>query len=301
MDRGLVAGTNSKMTGIQVAALITSLIAFAAFGGLIWQLSDAKDRRWLLGLIVLGIPLSPLAYHCLRLPMHSILATWLGSDSRLLAFCQLWYAPVTEEPAKLLPLLLLIPMVGYRMTGANLVPVAMSLGLGFAIGEMWLVASLVGHSPEIAKLPFYQFGGFFNERLATCITHAGFTSLALWGIQRGRLKMIAGMAGAMTFHFLGNFPIFLMNTDFAGLGKPVWVSLVSIWLLICVVFAALLLAILHAGTKRVFAMMVTGQMKCPECGQFYRQPILGGNFGMWRYEPCGACHKWHWISLKEIQ
>ena len=42
-------------------------------------------------------------------------------------------------------------------------------------------------------------------------------------------------------------------------------------------------------------------MICPGCGAIYRQPILLGlNFGMSRYERCGACRKWHWVSLSNL-
>lgn len=288
------------MTGIQIAALITSLAAIATFGTLIWQLCDAADRTWLFWLAVFALPMSPMAYYGVRIPMNAVLKDWLSHDSILLSVCQLWYAPVTEEPAKLLPLLLSWPAFRYRLHRSNIVLAAMSLGLGFAIGEIWLVASFVDRNAELSKLPFYAFGGFLNERLSTCVAHAGFTSLALWGLQFGIFRRVAGLMGAMTFHFLANFPIFLMNVDFAKLGKPAWSTLVSVWLLLCVIASAILLAILHAGTKRFVSLMTTAKVKCPECGELYRQPILGGNFGVWRYEPCGVCHKWHWISLKDI-
>lgn len=301
VDRRLAAGTIIEMNGIQIAAVITSLLAIAAFGTLIWQLCDAKDQAWLFGLALFALPMSPLAYYCVRLPLHGFLTEWLTRDSILLTICQLCYAPVTEEPAKLLPLFLAWLIFRDWFNRSNIVLTAMSLGLGFAIGEIGLVASLIGRNPDFSKLPFYAFGGFLNERLATCIAHAGFTSLALWGLQFGTIRRVAGLLGAMTFHFLSNFPIFLMNVDFARLGKPAWSILVSVWLLFCVIVSALLLAIMHAGTKRIVSLMTTAKVKCPECGEFYRQPILGGNFGVWRYEPCGACRKWHWISLKDIQ
>ena len=288
------------MSGIDIAAVITSLLAVAALGTLIFQLCDANDRTWLLGLGVLALPMSPLAYYCVRLPINALLTEWLPHDSIWLTLCQLCYAPLTEEPAKLLPLVVAWPIFKHRLNRSNIVLAAMSLGLGFAIGEIWLVASFVSRNPEYSRLPFYAFGGFLNERLSTCIAHAGFTSLALWGLQSGMPRSVAGLLGAMTFHFLANFPIYLMKVDFANLGKPVWSTLTSVWLLICVIASAILLTILHAGTKRFVSLMTTAKVKCPECGEFYRQPILGGNFGVWRYEPCGACHKWHWINLKDI-
>ena len=289
------------MTGIDIAALLTSLLAAAAFGTLIYQLCDATDRIWILCLGLLGLPLSMLAFYAVRMPLDSLLTGWLGKGSTLLTTCQLWYAPLTEETAKLFPLLVAWPIFRRQLNDTNRVPVAMALGLGFAIGEMWLVAQFVRSNPEFSELPFYQFGGFINERLATCLAHPGFTVLALWGLQRKGFRAALGIIAAMTFHFASNFPIYLMGVDLGNLGRPTWAMIVSGWLLICVIASVLTLAVMHAGTKRIVHLVMTAKVKCPECGELYRQPILGGNFGVWRYEPCGACHKWHWVSLKDIQ
>ena len=43
------------------------------------------------------------------------------------------------------------------------------------------------------------------------------------------------------------------------------------------------------------------RMICPGCGGTYRQSLLWGlNFGMSRYERCGHCHKWHWVTMKNL-
>ena len=287
------------MSGIDLAALLTTLLALAAVGTIVWQVSDPADRRWLTCLCVFGLPLSPLAFYVIRLPLDRVLTNWIGKDSLLLIVCQLCYAPCTEEPAKLLPLLFVWPFFKQRLQPRNLVPAALALGLGFAIGEMWLVAHFVRSKPELATLPFYQFGGFLNERLMTCVTHAGFTVLALWGLQRGGLRIILGMLAAMLAHFLGNFPIFLMSIDCGGWGSDVWGAIVFAWVLGFVVASFVLLTVMHGGVK-LLRRVLKAKMKCPECGATYSQPWLGGNFGMWRYEPCGACHKWHWISLRDL-
>ena len=98
------------MTCIEIAALLTSLLAVAAFGTLVYQLCDAADRIWLICLGLFGLPLSALAFYGVRLPLDSVLTAWFGKGSTLLTVCQLWYAPLTEEPAKLLPLLIAWPI-----------------------------------------------------------------------------------------------------------------------------------------------------------------------------------------------
>jgi len=122
---------------------------------------------------------------------------------------QLSYAPLTEEPAKLLPWLLL-SYFGMRLFPSRklVVPLAMTIGLSFAIGEFWLV--------------------------------------------------------------------------------------------VIVVLSLVCLCRLHFG-KSVLRRIWQARMICPECGAVYKQPIiLGLNAGTWRYEPCGACRKWHWVSIKNL-
>ena len=289
------------MNGIEIAAILTGLLAIAALGTLILQLCARSDRVWLLCMGIVGLPLSLMTFYLVRIPVDSILTQWLGRGSTSLTVCKLWYAPLTEEPAKLLPFLLLWPLFRRNLDEANRVLVALSVGLGFAVGEMWLVAKLAGQDPAIAKLAFYEFGGFLNERLITCVAHSGFTVIALWGLQRGGIRLVIGIAGAMILHFLANFPIFLMNIDFGGLGKPTWSAMLMVWLICWGVGSAVLLGVMHAGIERIVHLLMTAKVKCPECGEIYRQPLLGGNFGVWRYEPCGACRKWHWISLKDVQ
>ena len=43
------------------------------------------------------------------------------------------------------------------------------------------------------------------------------------------------------------------------------------------------------------------QPSTPGCVAIYRQPLFYGlNFGMSRYERCGACGKWHWVTPKDL-
>jgi hypothetical protein len=124
----------------------------------------------------------------------------------------LLYAPLTEEPAKLWPLLL--PAFRRSIARGNAVRAAMALGLGFALGEMGFVASLVARQPEMLRLPFYQFSGFFFERLATCILHGGFTATALCRLpalgRNGNAGFAMGLAAAFALHLLGNAPIVIV-------------------------------------------------------------------------------------------
>jgi hypothetical protein len=109
-----------------------------------------------------------------------------------------------------------------------------------------------------------------------------------------------GLAMGMTLHFLGNAPIMLMRRDAWNLGPTTWGLIVQFWLIAFTIAGAFALAGVHLGS-RLMRRVLRGRMICPECGSEYRQPFfLALNFGKWRYEPCGACGKWHWVSLENL-
>jgi len=86
----------------------------------------------------LALPLQPLVFHLVRVPLDHWLAAHLGSASTIYQWTKSLYTPLTEEPAKLLPLL--IPTIRRDIRAENFVRYALAIGLGFAIGEMWFVA-----------------------------------------------------------------------------------------------------------------------------------------------------------------
>jgi hypothetical protein len=288
------------MPGIFIAALITSLLAAAIVGGMLWQTTMPHDRRLILLLVLLGLPLSPLTFYLVRKPLDRYLAAQLGKDSTLLIALRLSYAPLTEEPAKLLPLLLLsLPQFRGRMTNKAAVPIAMALGLGFAIGEIWLIAGFVSSDPKVGHLPFYLYGGFFTERLQTCLIHPGFTVVAVAALQRGWRWFPFGLLGSMLLHFVANFPIYLMQKNVWGLGRETWGTLVGLWVAAFAVGSLILLGLIYFGpamAKKLF----TARVPCPGCGQLYRQPLFAVNMGMKRYERCPLCKKWHWIDIRDM-
>src|SRR5262249_40561836 len=145
------------------------------------------------------------------------LVAQLGARSVAYKWLKTFYAPLTEEPAKLIPLL--IPAIRRDLDARNFVRYALAIGVGFAIGEMSLIAHFIAHRPALAALPFYQFGGYVSERLMTCVFHSAFVAVALW---RWRRRFALGVAGAAALHWLGNFPLSLMAWNAGGLGPTFW-------------------------------------------------------------------------------
>jgi hypothetical protein len=269
--------------GTYIAAIITTVLSLALIGGFVGWRSPRNEWGLLALLLVLELPMSPLAYYGVRVPLDH--AVWPRMpDVATHGFVKTFYAPVTEEPAKLWPLL--IPFVGRRLSRENAVRVAMALGLGFGIGEIWFIAEILHREqPDIAALPFWQLGGFINERFMVCAIHGAFTAVAI----RGRWF---GVPAAMALHFFGNFPIYLKAINAFGWGEKVWTPIVGMWVVAYFLAMLVVLCWLLAGNWELGRLLL-GHATCPDCCTVYARPLFGINLGTKRYERCPACKKWH--------
>jgi hypothetical protein len=278
------------MQGIYLTALLTTGIAAAIFGPLIHKLKMPANERliWLAALVAL--PLQPLAFYLVRAPLDHWVAAQLGSTSLTYQWVTSFYAPLTEEPAKLVPLL--IPAIRRDISPANFVRYALAIGVGFGIGEMWFIAERITHLPAFNGMPFYMFTGFLGERLLVCLLHSAFVCVVLWQLRR---RFALGFAAAMTLHWLGNFPILLLAWNVGGLGKIFWTVAVQLWLMGYVFGALALLSYFTFGQMKP-GLMLFGRRHCPECDGDYDAPLFGLNFGSTRYERCPHCRHWHWTS-----
>jgi RsiW-degrading membrane proteinase PrsW (M82 family) len=99
------------------------------------MLKMPANERLLWFAVALVLPLQPLAFYFVRLPLDHWLVTQLGSASATYQWLTSLYTPLTEEPAKLLPLL--IPAIRHDIRAANFIRYALPIGVGFAIGEIW--------------------------------------------------------------------------------------------------------------------------------------------------------------------
>ena len=275
------------MHQIFITAFLTTALAVAVFGTLIGRLKLPANPRllWLAALIVL--PLEPASFFFVRLPLDHWLTALLGKDSPVLHWLTTFYAPLTEEPAKLVPLL--IPAIRRDITRENFGRYAITIGLSFAIGEMWFIADMVARNPKFAGVPFYLFGGYLSERLMVCAFHSAFVGVALafW-----RRQFAFGVAGAMALHWLGNFPIFLMASNAFGLGATFWAIAVQIWVIVYFIGAVALLSYMVFGRVSP-GRFFYGRRRCPECNAEYDASLFAINLGARRYERCPQCRHWH--------
>ena len=278
------------MHGIYVAAILTTAIALAIFGAVIRKLKLPANPKllWLAALIVL--PLEPASFYFVRVPLDHWLTSVLGSNSVILHWLVTFYAPLTEEPAKLVPLL--IPAIRRDISHANFGRYALAIGLGFAIGEMWFIADIIARNPKFAGVPFYLFGGYLSERLMVCVFHSAFVGLALACL---RNRFWLGETGAMAAHWLGNFPIFLMASNAFGMGATFWAIAVQLWIIAYLIGALALISRFVFGRVSP-GLLFYGRRKCPECGAEYDASLFAANLGATRYERCPHCRHWHFTK-----
>jgi hypothetical protein len=246
-----------------------------------------KDKPLLLAAAFLNLPLSPLTYYFVRTPLDRLIGKLLGAYPHVFLFVKTFYAPLTEEPAKLWPLL--IPLIVRRVTRENVARVALALGVGFGIGEIWLLAPMVATNAEYAAYPWYYFGGFIGERFMVCLLHGAFTAAVLWRLRRG---FVLGLLTAMALHYVGNFPIYLAAIDLFGLSNMAWQYILSLWVVAYFLIMLTILAFFAYG-KLQPGRIFFGLAQCPDCGVLYPRPFWGLNLGFQRYEKCPACKKWH--------
>ena len=301
------------MPSIFVAALVTTVLSIVVFLPIIRHLAPGAIRIYLLGIGLLGLAMSPLAYFCVRVPLMKLLEPdWFGSlipgqsdVSQIYGrdMVRLCYAPLTEETFKLLPWIgALLAGISLQSSRRRLASLALTIGVSFAIGEFWLVAYLIHASknPDIVNLPWYALGGYMSERLMTCFCHTLFAFPTLLLSRRGVGYGLIGLTMGMGLHYLGNAPIVLMHHEAFGISKAVWGILIQFWMVLLVLACMLVLIGAQYGSsmlKRIW----NSRMICPECHATYRQPLfLAMNMGTWRYERCGACKKWHWVTLRDL-
>lgn len=212
------------MKGIYVAAIITTALSLTIIGSFILRKSPKKEWPILVAAMLLQIPMCAAAFYFIRLPLDKFLQGFLGQGSGIYTFLTTLYAPITEEPIKLW--ILLIPWFISKLNGKNAVRIAMAIGLGFGVGEMWFVAAQLAKYPQIASLPWYSLGGYISERFMVCVIHGAFTAVAL---RQFRKAFIMGVLAAIFLHFIGNFPIYLAGNNFWSLGKSTWQVILLLW------------------------------------------------------------------------
>jgi hypothetical protein len=218
--------------GLFVAAAITTALVLCVFAIL---RNQADDKRAMTLALLIAIPLQPLIIYAVRLPIDGLLRTSFGISASLVTIVSLFYAPLTEEPAKWLTAL--VPRIRDAIR-KDPIFLALAVGAGFGIGEIWFLARALINSPSYPDLPFFMFAGFMLERLEVCFLHGALLIPPFYALATGRSFLLGGLAG-MAGHFLLNFPIYLASINVFGLGET-WKPLLLLWTLVFAILGAIL-------------------------------------------------------------
>jgi hypothetical protein len=232
-----------------LAATITTALALLTIGTAAWRAARPADRRLLALAFLIALPLQPLAFYLVRLPLDGALRAAFGIGlGKAWAIIGLSYAPLTEEPSKWL--VLAVPAIRTALTPANAIPLALTVGLGFGIGEIWFLAHAIINQPGYPDLPFWMYYGFVIERLEVCLLHGVFVAIPVVRLAQGH-RFWPGACAAIALHFLTNFPIYPAQLDAFGLGGPAWKVILMAWVAGLTAAGAVTLWRLHCRLTRV--------------------------------------------------
>jgi hypothetical protein len=229
------------MAGIVIAAMIAAAAATLVWGAAILARGPRSDGKLLVTCFLLQLPVSAMTFHFVRAPLDRAVHGLLG-DGAHYAWGRLLYAPITEEPAKLWPLL--VPWIARRVTRSNATRVAAALGLGFGVGEIGLLAELIHTNPRVAGLAWHEFTGFMVERFLMCLVHGLLTAMALLGWKAWRIGLAGGLAIAVALHLAVNLPIAAVHAGWFGSDPTLVSHLMLVWNLAFFIAALVVLLVL---------------------------------------------------------
>lgn len=216
-----------ELPGIAVAALAVALYASVIYGAYLAAKAPRDERPLLALCFALQLPMSALAFVALRQPLDALVRATLGAAHPLYPWVTLLYAPLTEEPAKLLPLA--IPFVAKGVTRANVGRVARALGVGFGVGEALFIAGLLARDPRVAPLPWSAFVPFMRERFEVALIHALLVGVTLLGLTARPRRLARGLALAMGAHLALNLPVLLAAKGWLGADRGRVGALLTAW------------------------------------------------------------------------
>jgi hypothetical protein len=260
-----------------------------------------KAFPWYIAAILVHIPIYWAAFYFYRLPLDWLITRMIEAGSGWHLFTAMTYAPLTEEPAKwvLLPIVAIVLSVTKpEKLPFSPIRMALAIGLGFGIGEMWLLAVGIAKIPDYAGLPWYMFSGYIGERFMVCFLHAAFAAVVWTKIRKG-FNIVWGMLIAMLLHYSANFPIYLKIIDMGNLGEMTWVAIISVY--IYLFFFAMILVVLYLtfGSAPIGSVLY-GEARCPSCGEIYPRPYLAIKVKGKRRERCPHCREVHNIGEGDV-
>jgi len=162
--------------------------------------------------LITALPLSYLINQ-IKLPISQ----WLFANHALdLSYGIIWVliVGITEESIKFLLFLSLFAYLKHvnKNSFRNEVIITYCVGIGFGIGEIWYLLSLLifSVSPIIQGNGWLVYlGGFGFERFFVTFGHAALFMIILFGWKKNKEQLLFYLIIAMLFHALYDFPIIL--------------------------------------------------------------------------------------------
>ena len=169
---------------------------------------------------------------------------------------------------------------------------AIAAGMGFGIGEAWLLAHLYAGNPVFNSYQWYEYTGFISERFTVAIIWVFYWFNNIFHSRKR--KFLLGISLAMLSHFALNF-LFYCLVPMAYLANNYKANIVDV--LVYCVFCFVTCVLIWLGNKPNISLLgklrkALGKATCPKCNATYDRPILGINLLTKRLEKCPNCKKW---------
>lgn len=279
------------MPGIFIAAIITIIVLLCVVSPIIIKCLTGWDRLFaVVSMLFAGAAFFG-AYYLLRIPLDRAVHALIQTDPTGYRWIASLYAPLTEEPAKWIVLILLF--IAGRIKRENKAVWAICLGLGFGIGEILFLAQSVASNSLSVGLPWYYYSGFIMERLMVCFIHSALILIAIEAISSRKYLLILL---APVFHWLLNMAIFLSIQFPFNDGGFLWSQILWTWTTVFLIASLIYLGSRLLNTKERKTSII-GRAVCPECQTLYVRPWRGINRIGKRYERCPNCKHNHWTTL----
>ncbi|MEW6687432.1 MAG: PrsW family glutamic-type intramembrane protease [Candidatus Edwardsbacteria bacterium] len=220
--------------GIYLSAGIATVLSIVLSGYLI-SLWDKSFKKYLL-LVFLLLPFSPFVNILVKKPLTLMLERLFQISEKAkpwwFLLIDLFIAPITEELFKVLPIIV-FPLRQWVRDYRSVLCIGLAVGLGFGLGEMWLIAWRIHIAkPEIANLAFYKLGGFIGERALCCFVHGILTSLVLKGLLGSFKDILSGYLKAVSLHALLNTSALLYQEKILPVGGTLFIAVPMILIML---------------------------------------------------------------------
>jgi hypothetical protein len=227
--------------GVVPMAVATVALAAVLWGGFLNAIGLRGSRL----LLVLLMPL-PLSAAINILVKRPLILGLVGPDAGTIDLSTLppwmllvllFVAPLTEEAAKIVPLL--IPAIsGLAGDERGRLRAGFGLGVGFGIGEAIYLAFRISADPRYVDTPWYAFTGYLSERLVACFLHGALTAIVVSHLYRAWPRPLLGYVAAVALHAAANFGPLLYQAHILS-AEVAWVFIVPVLIVLVVLFERL--------------------------------------------------------------